>query len=480
MEPRHIYNMDEKGFLVGITSRSKRVFSRQLYERKEVTEALQDGSREWITLLACICADGTKIPPAIIYQGKGPLRSGWVEDVEVNKHEVFVSTSPSGWTNDQLGLAWLEQVFDRSTRKKARSSYRLLILDGHGSHLTMEFLEYCDQHKILLIVLPPHSTHTLQPLDVVMFKPLSSAYSSELTNHLHRSQGLTPVKKGDFFPLFWPAWITSFTSENILKSFEATGVVPPNADAVLKRFRNTTSDGDKGPESEPKGNKSSWIQLRKLFDATVKDKTDKSTKELSAAIHSLQTHNDILNTESEDLRQALALKKKHKKKSKPLDLQQRKEYHGGAVFWSPSKLREAQARERVKQQEEEAEKLQKAQTRELKAAAALYKKKMAEEAKALREIAKKARAEERKKAAEEATARRTQKEQEKQDRDSQKALKQSQRGKRAASKPPKGRQAKRRNNSRVKGGAAEAQPAPAAPPKTTRTRSITAPKKYSE
>jgi hypothetical protein len=51
-------------------------FSRKLYERKEVTAALQDGSREWIALLVCICADGTKIPPAIIYQGKGALRSG--------------------------------------------------------------------------------------------------------------------------------------------------------------------------------------------------------------------------------------------------------------------------------------------------------------------------------------------------------------------------------------------------------------------
>jgi hypothetical protein len=50
VEPRHTYNMDEKGFLIGITSRSKRVFSRQLWEKKEVTEALQDGSREWITL----------------------------------------------------------------------------------------------------------------------------------------------------------------------------------------------------------------------------------------------------------------------------------------------------------------------------------------------------------------------------------------------------------------------------------------------
>jgi hypothetical protein len=48
------------------------------------------------------------------------------------------------------------------------------------------------------MILPPHSSHTLQPLDVVLFKPLSQAYSNELTNHLHKAQGLILIKKEDF------------------------------------------------------------------------------------------------------------------------------------------------------------------------------------------------------------------------------------------------------------------------------------------
>jgi hypothetical protein len=81
--------MDEKGFLIGITSQSKRVFSKQLWERKEVTASLQDGSREWITILACICADGTVVKPSIIYAGKRDLQSSWVEHIEPEKHHVF-------------------------------------------------------------------------------------------------------------------------------------------------------------------------------------------------------------------------------------------------------------------------------------------------------------------------------------------------------------------------------------------------------
>ena len=122
------------------------------------------------------------------------IQSSWVEDIKAGQHGVHVFSSPSGWTNNDIGLAWLEQVFDRHTKAKARRSFRLFILDGHGSHVTMDFIDYCDRNKILLAILPPHSTHTLQPLDVVLFKALSSAYSAELTTYLQKSQGLVPIK----------------------------------------------------------------------------------------------------------------------------------------------------------------------------------------------------------------------------------------------------------------------------------------------
>jgi hypothetical protein len=33
----------------------------------------------------------------------------------------------------------------------------LLILDGHGSHITIDFIEYYDQNKILLAIYPPRN-----------------------------------------------------------------------------------------------------------------------------------------------------------------------------------------------------------------------------------------------------------------------------------------------------------------------------------
>jgi hypothetical protein len=177
-----------------------------MWERKEVRAALQDNSRELVTLLACVCADRSALPPSLRYQAAlGAMQSSWVEDVEAGEHSVFITSSASSWSNNNIGLAWLEQVSKRYTKPKARSFYRLLILDGHCSHFTKDFIRYCNKHKILLAVFPPHSNQTLRPLDVVMFKPFSSDYSKELTKYLHKSQGLLSTKKGDLFSLFWPA-----------------------------------------------------------------------------------------------------------------------------------------------------------------------------------------------------------------------------------------------------------------------------------
>jgi hypothetical protein len=67
IEPCHSYNMDEKGFLIGVLGRTKRIFSKAMWDSKEVRAALQDRNREWITLLACVCANGSALPPGLLF-----------------------------------------------------------------------------------------------------------------------------------------------------------------------------------------------------------------------------------------------------------------------------------------------------------------------------------------------------------------------------------------------------------------------------
>jgi hypothetical protein len=56
--PEHIFNMNEKGFMISVTGQSKRVFDKKVYKSKGATAAVQDSNREWLTVIACVCSDG--------------------------------------------------------------------------------------------------------------------------------------------------------------------------------------------------------------------------------------------------------------------------------------------------------------------------------------------------------------------------------------------------------------------------------------
>ncbi|XP_044715300.1 DDE superfamily endonuclease domain-containing protein [Hirsutella rhossiliensis] len=91
-------------------------------------------------------------------------------------------------------LEWL-QHFDKHSAKTSRSSKRLLILDGHGSHHTRQFIQYCDEHGIIPFGMPPNLTHLLQPLDVVVFQPLKHYHAKALEVMLINSRSYSKKTK---------------------------------------------------------------------------------------------------------------------------------------------------------------------------------------------------------------------------------------------------------------------------------------------
>ena len=75
-------------------------------------------------------------------------------------------------------------MFDKHTKEKVRREYQLLIVDRHCSYVNLLFLDYAERHRIIVLILPPHSTHRSQLLDVGLFSPLSKAYSKELLDFM--------------------------------------------------------------------------------------------------------------------------------------------------------------------------------------------------------------------------------------------------------------------------------------------------------
>jgi hypothetical protein len=343
IQPRLIYNMDEKGFLIGKLSKMKRIFTQRTWEERGIKQMIEDGNREWVTVIGCICADGTWHPPTCIYKGtSGYLRENWIEGFDPVKYDCDFTTSPTGWTNDDLGYKWLLK-FNERTKKKARQAYRLLILDGHGSHVTMKFINFCDMNRIILGIYPPHSTHTLQPLDVALFRPLSQAYSERLTAWIAKTEGFSNIQKRHFFTLFWPAWNDSFTEENILSGFESTGINPFNPQRVITKFeKKSQKDRPSSSESVSSLKAEDWRRISELLHSVVDNIFDKQAQRLNDTVHKLAMDNLTLQMENSNLKSRLKEERKKKANKRQLKTPVDTSADGGAIFYTPKVVQKVQ------------------------------------------------------------------------------------------------------------------------------------------
>ena len=225
-----IYNMDEKGFAMGIGDSSKVIIN-----RKTTPFNVHSGNRDWVSLIECISSRGTVLPAYIIFPGV-ECQPAWFAVMKDKKDTVRVS--PNGWTDAEIGLHWLQKVFDKHT-KSVRGKYRMLIVDGHESHISIPFQEFCAKERIISLCLSPHSTHLLQPLDVGIFGPLSKAYKRLVSSQSR--YGVVPVSKLDFLRFIQVARKQAITTINIMSAWRGAGLIPFSPGHVLGKLPRSTT-----------------------------------------------------------------------------------------------------------------------------------------------------------------------------------------------------------------------------------------------
>lgn len=172
IQPEDTYNMDEKGYAIGQGNKQNTVLVRR---KRKTSRIRQPGNRKWVSFMECVSASGRVLPAYLIYQGKSHLMGN--HDCATRDDAVF-GISDSGWSDNKHGFQWLGTHFDPQTITSHH--HRLLIIDGHSSHLSVEFVEFCLNYDIHLLCLPSHSTHLQQPRDVGLFSPLEEYYTNLL------------------------------------------------------------------------------------------------------------------------------------------------------------------------------------------------------------------------------------------------------------------------------------------------------------
>jgi hypothetical protein len=90
----------------------------------------------------------------------------------------------------------------------------MLILDGHGSHVDIEFMWECRQHQIHLLYLPAHTSHLLQPLDLAPFSVIKSKYRHQI-QELSLINNAVLVKKERFISSYHQARVNRLSDRVI-------------------------------------------------------------------------------------------------------------------------------------------------------------------------------------------------------------------------------------------------------------------------
>ncbi|RPB00258.1 DDE-domain-containing protein [Choiromyces venosus 120613-1] len=202
----------------------------------------------------------------IIFKVKD-FREEWFEGVPNVPQNLLFGKSPNGWTDRKISLRWLEANFGPSsiTADKAGARYRILLFNGHNSHVNISFLECCINNKVIPICLPPHTSHHLQPLDVSVFSAYKHAYHTELQERFESHD--RGVGKHNFYQIISKVWPIALTPENIRSGFRYAGIIPSDGTIILDQLRNEQNAKDERISH----NNTTISPTRKLSDLEISE-----------------------------------------------------------------------------------------------------------------------------------------------------------------------------------------------------------------
>jgi DDE superfamily endonuclease len=272
VDSANIWNMDESGLGLGRCTNQRVVGGSQSGR----TYVKSPETREWVTIIEVVSATGRALRPTVIFKGKN-VQTFWFH-TEVEQDWLY-TTSENGWTSNNIGLSWLRELFLIESAVEDPSQTRILLLDGHGSHMPNDFMYESEINNVKLFYLPAHSSHVTQPLDLSIFAPLKHQYRKEI-DAIAAYDDTGPVKNIRFIQSYDKARQWALTPRNILAGWRGSGLVPFNPQKVLNSKQVQLSQTK--PQTPPKSLK------RALPDELAYLQTPSNRKELEKTVETLR------------------------------------------------------------------------------------------------------------------------------------------------------------------------------------------------
>jgi hypothetical protein len=205
-------------------------------------------TRAWTSFIEAVTAIGRPLIPGIIFKGKY-LQAQWFLDKFKHTANWYLITSHNGWTNNHIAYSWLTDVYDPQKKPNDPSDTRLIIMDGHGSHATDEWMFFCFLNNIYCCYFPAHCSHEMQPLNNGPFNAVKAAYRKKLKTHSFNNDSRL-IDKINFVKTYSKAREAGLTEKNIQAAFRTTGNWPISRRKALSHPEIQLEHGNATPERE--------------------------------------------------------------------------------------------------------------------------------------------------------------------------------------------------------------------------------------
>ncbi|CAG2194274.1 unnamed protein product [Mytilus edulis] len=213
-KPHCIYNIDEKGITPEHTPP-------KVVADVEINASAVTSERDkTTTIIAAGNAIGTQIPPFLVFAGQR-MRQELIQGCTPG---TTGDVSPTGWSNTDIFQSYLQTHFINYVQGLSDKQPILVIYDGHLSHVSLSVIDWAKTNNIILLVLPAHTSHLLQPLDVGCFGPLSKIYNHSC--HKFMRENHCKISRYNVGELCTNAYVKGLSPDNLKSSFKRSGIYP--------------------------------------------------------------------------------------------------------------------------------------------------------------------------------------------------------------------------------------------------------------
>ena len=221
-DPNRIFNANET--CVQLCPKTGKVVGMRGW--RDIYEVAPGPEKSSLTFLGTICANGQIVTPMVIY----PYIRIPNYISKLVPEDFYMASSESGWMRSETFYEFIANAFLPWLHENNVEKPVVLFVDGHKTHLTLQVSMLCEDKSIILYLVPPNTTHILQPADVSVFKPFKDYWRDEVLQFQSKAVNST-VMRENVAPLISNI-LKRIKPDSIVNGFRATGLYPLNPDAV--------------------------------------------------------------------------------------------------------------------------------------------------------------------------------------------------------------------------------------------------------